>query len=583
MDRIIESLCTKFRAEQTLGALRVDELFESFCAYAILSSLYEDDFDSEEFRLGQRGDLGIDAASLIINGDLLLDSADVQQAVSASRNLDVTFVVIQARSTSSFDAKTITDVGDNLVQLFTSQAVSYPMSPDVEDLRRSIDVVYTDIGKLKKLPTLRVFYATTGRVTADVHLEEKRKAAEARLLDSNYFETVQWQLLGARELRDLYQRASTAVSAEFSMPKKIALPRIPGVQQAFLGVLPASELVRIITDANNGIRKSLFYENVRDFQDYNPVNQEIRETLRNEGRQDRFAVLNNGVTIVAREVTPIGEDLRIQDFQIVNGCQTCHVLFDERGRLGGSITVPLKIIETRDDDVIASITAATNRQTAVTDEDLVAQERFHKDLEALFTSFPDTEKLYYERRARQFSAQDGLEKTRIVTRPQLTRTYASMFLDEPARAGRYYKELRRLRKQDLSKEGQSTYAYYASAVAAYRIDWLFRNRRIDKKYATAKYQLLMAIKHHIIGPEPLNASPRKADAACKEIVDAMWSVPTSEQIVKKLLRAVDAAVARERGRPTLNRDTVRTQRFTEALQAEVAQLPRYGDSSRNEP
>lgn len=242
MDRIIESLCTKFRAEQTLGALRVDELFESFCAYAILSSLYEDDFDSEEFRLGQRGDLGIDAASLIINGDLLLDSADVQQAVSASRNLDVTFVVIQARSTSSFDAKTITDVGDNLVQLFTSQAVSYPMSPDVEDLRRSIDVVYTDIGKLKKLPTLRVFYATTGRVTADVHLEEKRKAAEARLLDSNYFETVQWQLLGARELRDLYQRASTAVSAEFSMPKKIALPRIPGVQQAFLGVLPASEL-----------------------------------------------------------------------------------------------------------------------------------------------------------------------------------------------------------------------------------------------------------------------------------------------------------------------------------------------------
>jgi hypothetical protein len=129
--------------------------------------------------------------------------------------------------------------------------------------------------------------------------------------------------------------------------------------------------------------------------------------------------------------------------------------------------------------------------------------------------------------------------------------------------------------------GQSTYAYYASAVAAYRIDWLFRNRRIDKTYATAKYQLLMAIKHYIIGPESLSTSPRKAEAECKMIVDAMWSVPTSEQIVKKLLRAVDTAVARERGRQILNRDTVRTQRFTEALQAEVARLPSYS-SSRHE-
>ena len=578
MDRIIEGLCEKYRGEHSLSALGLDELFESFCAYSVISSIYEEEFDAEEFRLGQGGDLGVDAVAILINGDLLLDANDVRQAVAGSKSLDVTFVVVQARSGTSFEAKTIVDLTDNLLQLFTADSVPYPMSSGVTNFHQSVVAIYSDIGKLKTLPNLKVYYVTTGRVTEDAHLKEKRKSSATRLADTNYFDDVSWNLLGARELRDMYQRATTAVTADISMPKRVSLARIPGVQQAFLGILPATELVRMVTDVNNGIRKSVFYENVRDFQDYNPVNLEIQGTVRDADRRDRFAVLNNGITIVAREISSAGDDLQIRDFQIVNGCQTCHVLFDEQENLSPSMAVPIKLVETRDEDVIANITAATNRQTAVTDEDLAAQERFHKELEALFVSFPEPERLYYERRTRQYSAEDGLEKTRIVTRGQLTRTYSSMFLDEPARAGRYYKELRSLRKDDLFKEGQSTYVYYASAAAAYRIDWLLRNKRIDKKYATAKYQLLMAIKHYIHGPSPIAASPRKAEAQCKRITAAMWSVPKSEEIIKLLLNAVDAAVSLE-DRPLLDRDTVRTQRFTDALQNEVSKLPVCSDDT----
>lgn len=60
------------------------------------------------------------------------------------------------------------------------------------------------------------------------------------------------------------------------MPKRLTLPKIPGVEQAFLGVISGKELVRVISDPGQGIRKTLFYENVRDFQDYNPVNLEIQ-------------------------------------------------------------------------------------------------------------------------------------------------------------------------------------------------------------------------------------------------------------------------------------------------------------------
>ena len=72
--------------------------------------------------------------------------------------------------------------------------------------------------------------------------------------------------------------------------------------------------------------------------------------------------------------------------------------------------------------------------TAVTDEDLEAKERFHKELEELFKSFEEPERLYYERRSAQYSPQSGLEKTRIVSRGQLTRAYASVFLGEAAKA-----------------------------------------------------------------------------------------------------------------------------------------------------
>lgn len=571
MDRILEGLNSQFRAERDLHNLDSSKLFECFCGFCVIRSIHEEDFSPEEFRMGGGGDLSIDVAAVLINGDLLIDPLDVAAAVDNARSLDVHFIIVQAKTSGSFEGRVITDLADNLTVLFASKEVNYPTSPELSDFKRCIEAVYRDIGKLRELPRISVYYATSGRVTDDSHLEGKRKSAIDRLDGTNLFQYVQWSLLGARELRELYQRATTAVSAEFSMQKRISLPKIPGVEQAFLGLLPAIELVKIITDASGGVRKSAFFENVRDFQDYNSVNVEIQRTLQDESRRDRFAVLNNGVTIVAREIRTAGDDVRISEFQIVNGCQTCHVLFGEQDKLGSSVWVSVKLIESRDDDVISGITAATNRQTAVTGEDLEAKERFHKELEDLFKAFDEGERLYYERRSGQYSPQHGLEKTRIVSRGQLARAYASVFLGEPARAGRFYKALREARKDDLFREGQSTYAYYTSAAVAYRVEWLIRNRKIDGAYAPAKYHLMGAIKTMVLGEVELDPSPRKAEKQCKAILDVVWDVSRSTNIMQLIIEAVDKAI--ERARTTeLVRDFLRSQRFTAALNLVLSEI-----------
>lgn len=448
MDKILKSLCDSFQEEHGLQSLDQAGLFEAFAGYCIISGFYEDEFDPDEFRIGAGGDLGIDSAGVIVNGDLLLDAADIEAAVSSARTLDVTIILIQAKTSPGFTAAVFTDLADNLVELFTNDIPKYPANSDVLDLKRGINAIFADVKKLRTLPALVVRYATSGQ-TGDLMLEAKRSAADKRLDDTNFFSTIDIQPIGARGLRDLYQSATTAVTAEFAMPKRITMPKIPGVEQSFLGVLPASELVRVITDAGGGVRKTLFFENVRDFQDYNPVNLEIQATIRDSDRRERFAVLNNGITIVTREMMVAGDDIHLKDFQIVNGCQTCHVRFDEKDLLDEGVYVNVRLIQSKDEDVITGITAATNRQTAVTDEDLAAQEKVHKDLEFLFASFTDQKRLYYERRSRQYSSSVLIEKTRIVTRGQLTRSYAAMFLNEPSRAGRYYKELKETRATDL--------------------------------------------------------------------------------------------------------------------------------------
>ena len=61
---------------------------------------------------------------------------------------------------------------------------------------------------------------------------------------------------------------------------------------------------------------NIFEDNVRDFQGYNIVNSEIQDSLRHGEDQARFGLLNNGITIVAKSITPVGDQIEIYDYQI---------------------------------------------------------------------------------------------------------------------------------------------------------------------------------------------------------------------------------------------------------------------------
>jgi len=210
-------------------------------------------------------------------------------------------------------------------------------------------------------------------------------------------------------------------------------------------------------------------------------------------------VLNNGVTIVTRRLTVVGDEVHIRDFQIVNGCQTCHVLFHEQAHLSDDVHVSVRIVHSEDEDVIAGIVAATNRQTAVSEEELSAREEFHKHLEDFFAAHPPDQRLHYERRPKQYSARPDVEKTRVINRSQLIRAYAAMFLDEPSLSDRS--------RTDLFQSGQHREAYYTAAATHHRVEWLLRTRRVDAALRPVRYHLMAAIKLSLLGAERLAPSP----------------------------------------------------------------------------
>ena len=426
-----------------------------------------------------------------------------------------------------------------------------------------MSAVYDRSSKFKRgNPACKLYYVSTGSWVGDATLEARRKAVVDDLVALRLFRDVEFNPIDANAIQRLYRESKNSVSQEFEFAQRTVVPDIPGVSEAYLGLLPAKEFLSLIQDENSELLKGIFYDNVRDWQDYNPVNSEMRDTLVSSALRARFALMNNGVTVIAKTLRTTGNRFYIEDYQIVNGCQTSHVLFDNASMLDKSVMVPLRLISTQDEDVIASIIKATNRQTEVKEEQLLALSDFQKRLEAYFQTFENGKRLYYERRSRQYNNAAGIEKTRIVTPRNLIRSFASMFLEEPHRTTRSYRAI-------LERVGTKIFAaddrlepYYVAALALYRLEYLFRNQLLDSKFKPARFQILLALRLLLeVAPLP-RMNSHDMERYCSGLVRTLWDSSKSEPAFAAAVNAVEAV-----SKGNFDFDFLRTQPFTERLKA----------------
>jgi hypothetical protein len=231
------------------------------------------------------------------------------------------------------------------------------------------------------------------------------------------------------------------------------------------------------------------------FQGFNRVNSDIKSSIVNSMYNDKFVLLNNGITIVAKSANKVGTYFKISDFQIVNGCQTTHVLYHLKDELNPNTNIPLKLIITDNVEVSNLVIKATNQQTEVKREAFEILSPFHKTLEEFYLSYEKEEnkRLYYERRSKQF---DDLKihRNSIISLATQISCFVAMFLNEPHSTSRYYGELLRAYKSRMFQTAHSPFPYYTAGLALHVLDTLFKTGVLEGKYRQFKPHFLMMFR-----------------------------------------------------------------------------------------
>lgn len=136
-----------------------------------------------------------------------------------------------------------------------------------------------------------------------------------------------------------------------------------------VGALPAKQ----VADLPGIDDRTLFAQNVRLDLGRTRV---IDATLVDEQEHPTFLTFHNGLTMLCREVARSnGDEIRVKDFSIVNGCQSAVALRRKQASLTDELLLPVKIVKVGEADKLADeITYRRNNQNAINLKDLRAND-----------------------------------------------------------------------------------------------------------------------------------------------------------------------------------------------------------------
>lgn len=529
MDRITQSMIDSFKNNQSLNIDDASELFEYFVNYCVVNNIYgSNDFDLEEITTG-KATQGIDGIAIIVNQKFVNTIEDIDTLIEYNKSISVKFVLIQAKTSSSFDN---TEIGNLLTysKLFFSDDTSMFHTPEMQHFIELKEYIFSKGDKLKKNPELFLFYVTLGTWTEDENLQATISVGKESLRGTNLFSNISFEPCGSEKIQDLYRKTKEKLKSTFKFEKRITMYSINDDEVGYSGVLPFKEFKKLIID-ENGATKAVFEDNIRDYLGPNPdVNKNITETIKT-GNVNAFSMLNNGITVVTSSIIISGDIATIEDYQIVNGCQTSNVLIENMDSVEGidELIIPIRIIATKDENLKNDITRATNSQTAIKKDQLEALSTFQKKLEEYYKTYRDEDALVYERRTGQYR-DSNIPKNRIVTIAMQIKTVAAMFLDEPSGVSGQYGTVAKRVGNKIFKTADKEIIYYVSSLALYKIENLFKTHKIDKKYRRSRYHAMMLFRMLVSTEEMPRFNARKMEKYCKSILEVLENNTECERI-----------------------------------------------------
>jgi hypothetical protein len=496
---ILDGKLQEFKEFHNLNEKDTDS-FEKFVNYALLSSEYYDSFEFDKVSTGTAQ--GIDGLAISIN-DLIINSLDEAVKLCEGK-ITVRFILIQSKTSDSFSAGDFSKFINEAVQFFQKNNKDR-VSEELHKYYEIKEYIMHSAKRMDKLPEIVLRYVFSGKVSESIN--QQMSKATAWFDEQEYiYSDFDCKILGGDEILTFYKQAKNDFEKNFIFEKKISLPKMSGAISAYLGILKCSDFIKLISNKDDKINKSLFVDNVRDFLGLNgTINSNIDNTLKDLNEKDKFAILNNGITIVAKKIILKGSDeVILKNFQIVNGCQTSHILFKNKDLITDSMYITLKLIETDDIDLSNKIIETTNSQSEVKKEALVSIHPYHKKIEEYFNimrKISDEYLYFYERRPHQFDDNHHIKKSQIVSIPQLIKSFVSIMLSEPHKVHYYYgslvSEYMISGNSKLFNDKDNPGVYFV----AHHIFSLCNKKTYDKKYKKWLYHIAYLVKKFLLPKE----------------------------------------------------------------------------------
>lgn len=522
MHRIVKAHLDSFVRNFGLDGMPEPAQFERFSNYAVIASRTASSYDLEDVTTGE-GDDGTDGIAVIIDEDIVISEEDAESTFSAAkRNHDVEVLFIQAKRSDSFDLGEFLKFKESILKFVNVD--DYAVNDDVQAAARKVfDVAMTNVPKIRSgKPSLTARYVATGVYKEPDALEVAKREFENQLRELGLFSSIDIQFIGRDQLTSLWVATYSGVSAQLEMFSNAPMPAIAGINEAYLSIVRAREFVdKLLLTPDGNLRGQVFEENVRAFLGTeNQVNQSIATTLNSGMGASRFPVLNNGITIVSPDVRVQGTTLHLENYQIVNGCQTSNMLFENRAALDDTIMVTLKVVETANEDVFSELVRATNSQTRVDETQFLSLRPVVKQIEQYFNTYEGLDgRLYFERRDRQYIGKD-IPAIRIFNLHTAAKCVAAMFLQRPDLSFKYPKKMYVELAPAMFADDNKEIVFYAACLALYRLHLLVANSTLPQNMRRFKWHILVLVRAVVAGKDIPRLNSRQIEPYCQKLVDA---------------------------------------------------------------
>lgn len=498
-----------------------------------------------------------------------MDTSEVDDILNRAHHLEPRFIFIQAKTSPEFSTGEMLKTGTGVSSIFDFDA-KHTFNPKVEKSFLLLKYIYSKSADFTENPECLIYYVTQGKWAGDNNQQNAISSTKQLLADKGIFSTIQYYCIDADELIQISRELRNQIVKVLPFSKRVSFPLIDGIKEAYIGLIKAKDYITLITDNHQNLQRSLFYENVRGFLGVNPVNSEIEATISSDEKKPQFPILNNGVTIITRDLLCAGDSIKLTDFQIVNGCQTSNVLYKNRAKLSDDMMVPVKVISTTDVDVIADVVKSTNRQTNVTLEAFESLKPFHKKLQDFYKALEDEHHLYYERRMNEYSKVNGVHVNKYLVVSLANQLYSmvSMFYAVPHSTHRYYGELLKSYSKfnKVFDENHNLLMYYVSALALYKVDLAMSQGLISTDYHDFRQHLLLLLRIFFLKTDnlpPMNSN--EMERKCKTIMDSLKDARKLELTLKQAIQVIDYCSAHTKLTCGIGNSLDRRKEFTQEL------------------